>query len=377
MQDWFVPQLYQGGVDPVLLSGKPKRRKARPVPPFEGFGDPPRAGFQGRGYELHRLERALLRNRVVVVHAPGGMGKTALVREAAHWWVRTGLFLDGAVFVSFERTQSPAALVNELGQALEGIDFLKRSPEEKETWLGEEFDQRRMLMVWDNYESVLPSFNAKQPAPAEYARFARRWTERGTRILVTSRDPSAGLDAWPFPLGELSKSEALLLLVRFLDRLGIDRMQRVQRGLTPEMLAPIYDRTCGHPLALELLAPYIVKLGAGQVAAEVGALLAKATQEHPEERNRNMWASLQFSIQHLSEAARNALPAVALLAGGCLEDMAPAVAGLDATAWSAVREELEHRGLVRIQGALSYRIPCSARSNNWHPLATCSSGSSA
>jgi len=184
LHDWFVPQLYQGGADPVLLKKTPSRRKPRPQPMFKEFGLPPRAGFQGRGYELHRLERAILGHKVVVIHAPGGMGKTALAREAARWWTRTGMFPDGAVFVSFERTQSPEGLLVELGQALEGIEFLQR--EDKEQWLTEQFRSRRMLLVWDNYESALPSFRKGEPTPPEFARWASQWTERGTRILLSS-----------------------------------------------------------------------------------------------------------------------------------------------------------------------------------------------
>lgn len=350
LQDWFVPQLYQGADDPVLLSKKPSRRKPEPEPPFEGFLDAPRAGFQGRGYALHNLERAVLHKRAVVVHGPGGMGKTALAREAAHWWTRTGMFPDGALFVSFERTPSPEALVNELGQMLEGIEFLKR--QDKVAWLEEQFTKRRILLVWDNFESVLPAFNGDKPTPPEFGRWVGEWTRGGTRILLTCRASETGLDAWPFPLYELSRPEGLLLLVRFLERVGIDRAARERLGWSEKALSPIVEKTGGHPLALELLAPFIEKLGPKQVADELGSLLAKAEQEHPEGRNRSMWASLDFSIRHLSDEARAALPAVALLSGGCLENMARRVAGLEEGAWSTVRRELERTGLVRSRGPL-------------------------
>ena len=95
LRDWFVPQLYQGGEDPKLLEKKSRRRKPRAAPTMVGFPQPPAAGFQGRGYQLHRLERLMLQRPPVVIHAPGGMGKTALAREAAEWWTRTRLFPDG------------------------------------------------------------------------------------------------------------------------------------------------------------------------------------------------------------------------------------------------------------------------------------------
>ena len=127
---------------------------------------------------------------MVVVHAPGGTGKTALVREAGHWWTRTGMFPDGAVFVSVEGNPSPQRLVGLVGEALEGPDFYQR--EDPAAWIEQQLAQRRMLLVWDNYESVLPAFNAGQPTPPEFAELARRWTSGQTRLLVTCRDAEVG-----------------------------------------------------------------------------------------------------------------------------------------------------------------------------------------
>jgi len=277
------------------------------------------------------------------------------------------MFPDGALFVSFERTPSPEALVNELGQLLEDIDFLKR--DDKVGWLEEQFAGRRMLLVWDNFESVLPAFNGGNPTPPEYAQWAGQWTCGATRILVTCRNPETVLDPWPFPLYELSRPEGLLLLVRFLERVGIDRAARARLGWSEKALSPIVEKTGGHPLALELLAPSIEKLGPRQVADELGPLLAKAEQEHREGRNRTMWASLDFSIRHLSAPTRAALPAVALLSGGCLENMAPMVAGLEEEAWSAVRRELERTGLVRTRGPLLLPHPILSEVESLSPSA--------
>jgi tetratricopeptide (TPR) repeat protein len=350
LQDWFVPQLYQAGDDPVLLSQKPRKRKPREQPLFARFPQAPRAGFQGRGRELHRLERALLKHRAVVLHGTGGIGKTGLAREAALWWTRTGMFPDGAVFVSFEDAPSPEAVIARVGEALEGVDFHKRK--KPAAWLARELGKRRRLLVWDNYESVLPAFRGGEATPPELAELARTWTAGKTRLLVTCRDSETGLEAWPFALGELSVPEGLLLLVRLLERLGIDPVQRTASGLTAAALRVVVERTGGHPLALELVAPFLRQRGPEAVAAELGELRAQAEQQHQEGRNRNIWASLHFSIRHLSPAAQAALPAVAMLAGGCLENMAPAVAGLDEQAWASIRTELERTGLVRVEGGV-------------------------
>jgi tetratricopeptide (TPR) repeat protein len=351
LHDWFVPQIYQGEFDPVLLPEcshyVPRDRGQTPPGALHGFPPEPRAGFQGRGYELHRLEREMLRHRIVVIHAPGGMGKTSLAREAAWWWSRIGMFPDGAVFVSLEGNPSPDRVVSLVGEALEGLDFHKR--QNRNEWLTEQLSQRQMLIVWDNFESALPAFSAGQPTPPEFHALAQRWTLGRSRLLITSRDAKVGLSAHPFALGELTKPEGLLLLISYLDRLGHDRASREQHDWTVTDLEAIVTRTDGHPLALELLAPFIPRTGPKMVMDELSALLVQAAQDSPEGRNRSMWASLEFSIRHLSERSRALLPAVALLSGGCLETMTQMSLDLDDGDWLEVRHELESSGMVRVE----------------------------
>ncbi|MEM9276201.1 MAG: CHAT domain-containing protein, partial [Cyanobacteria bacterium P01_F01_bin.143] len=269
LNDWFVPQLYQSQDDPKLLTKKLTKRKNKSKLLFAGFINAPRAGFQGRGYELHRLERVIEQKRIVVIYAPGGMGKTALSREAALWWTQTGMFPDGAIFVSLEGNVSPQTLISKVGEALEGIKFHQRK--NPADWLAKQLNKRQMLIIWDNYESVLPAFNEDQPTPPEFTELAEKWTAGSSRLLITCRDAQVGLaprgnPAWPFPLGELTLSEGLQLLIGLLENLGIDRAERTRRGWNVKLLKPIVKKTGGHPLALELLAPHIIKLGPQKVA---------------------------------------------------------------------------------------------------------------
>ncbi|MEM9272284.1 MAG: tetratricopeptide repeat protein, partial [Cyanobacteria bacterium P01_F01_bin.143] len=191
--------------------------------------------------------------------------------------------------------------------------------------------------------------------PPEFTELAEKWTAGSSRLLITCRDAQVGLaprgnPAWPFPLGELTLSEGLQLLIGLLENLGIDRAERTRRGWNVKLLKPIVKKTGGHPLALELLAPHIIKLGPQKVAQEVGSLLAKTEQDVMEDRNRSIQASLDFSIKHLSEKSRAALPAISLLAGGCLDITANSVVGLKEDDWAEVKTELERTGLLRSSG---------------------------
>ncbi|MDQ2694282.1 MAG: CHAT domain-containing protein [Pseudomonadota bacterium] len=149
LQDWFIPQLYQVGEDPVLLDrrlpphpsplplGKGEREQdISPLPPggegqgegvirLHNFPPPPLYRFHGRAQELLTLERALRRHPAVLIHAMGGMGKTALTREAADWWLKKRRF-DLAVFHSFEQKAGAERVIQLLGQALEVEKFASR-----------------------------------------------------------------------------------------------------------------------------------------------------------------------------------------------------------------------------------------------------------
>jgi hypothetical protein len=92
----------------LVHSMRPARasRKLADVGQVGAFPRPPVHRFQGRARELHKLEQLFRAHRATSLHAMGGMGKTSLAGEAAAWWTRTGLFPDGACFLSFE--QGPA-----------------------------------------------------------------------------------------------------------------------------------------------------------------------------------------------------------------------------------------------------------------------------
>ena len=135
LRDWWLPHYYQQR--PVVFEAtttptkKPKRKKASGdtdnIPLLnKDMPQEPRYGFTGRALELLRIERALLQKKLVVIYGFGGMGKTALTREAADWFTRTGMY-NGACFVSFEHGGDATTLLSAVGNFL-GINDGKYNP---------------------------------------------------------------------------------------------------------------------------------------------------------------------------------------------------------------------------------------------------------
>jgi len=333
------------------------------------FPPPPRYRFIGRARELHQLERALARHRAVLISGMGGMGKTALSREAAFWWTRSGLFPDGACFLSFERGAEAEAAVQTLGTYLLGDDFQRLPEAEQRAEAARLFQEKRVLMVWDNFESTLPQFSSPLPLAGEgpgvrasdrLRALFEEWTAdedgRG-RLLVTARPEEAGLPkARRFALGGLARPDSLLLAARVFE---LHDIPRDDPRLARDKLEQLLDLMGDHPLSIELVMPHFKNkaLTVEQAMAHYADLLAAeqrqaeeraAREGRPVERNESLLASLAFSTSRLSEAAQKALPWLAWFTAGVFEVNLLSLSQIEPETWDGIRAELEATALISV-----------------------------
>jgi tetratricopeptide (TPR) repeat protein len=362
LHDWFLPVLYQQhNADPAPFGqARPVAAGAAPAPLIPrqpargGFPPEPRHGFHGRARELLDLERAFAGRRIVVLHGFGGEGKTALATQAAGWLVRTGLFRRAA-FLSFEHGGSLELALSELGEALVGPDFKIHEGDPAQAIAGS-LAATPTLVVWDNFESLLPGGDAPLSPAGLVALLGAgaNWAAQGgSRLLVTTRDISFGHPAFEpsatgahLRLGGLIAPEALELAGQVLADRGIPRPGR-------EGLEELLRFLGGHPLSLQLVLPHLadpeVNGDADKLVAEFEALLPGFREGKAAERNESLELSLDFSLRRLGERTREMLPALAVFAGLAMEDDLLAVTEFDPELWRAVRAELERAGLVTLE----------------------------
>jgi hypothetical protein len=370
LEDWFIPQLYQVGDDPALFAAvteRADREVGRDEVTLPGFPPEPPNRFHGRAQELLDLERAFRRYPAVVLSGGGGMGKTALAREAALWWRRTGRF-DHAVFCSFEQKAGAEQVVQLLGRVLEGDTFSSRSAEEQWQTAVKLFRKKRVLLVWDNFESTLPVYQQGEPAdsPLVFSEESRGQLRRlygeltagepRGRLLVTCRPEDTLLPGIKkVALGGLARPDSLHLLAAILDREGIatDRAG-YERAEVDALLTMLGD----HPLSITLVAPHFRTLTPKVIREEFSPLLARFKDEMaPEGRNRSLLASLEFSKRHLSTEAQRVLPYLAWFKGGTFEGCLLHFAGLSAEAWAPVRAELVATALLAVEELEQFSTP--------------------
>ena len=376
LQDWFVPQLYQVGPDLSLIDDdvdlKPEDDEGEGAvlvrswqDRLHGFPPEPAYRFHGRAKELLELGRAFEKHNAVVLSGMGGMGKTALSREAAAWWLRAGRF-EEAVFCSFEQVHSTERAVQLLGQAIEGLDFVRRPAEEQQAAAVALFRERRILLVWDNFESTLPQYQEdaggalafEADEAARLRSFYRELTEGQPegRLLVTCRPDDTLLPRIKrLPLEGLARHDSLHLLTAIADFEGFDlEREGCERPEVEKLLDALFD----HPLSISLVAPHLASLTPGEIRTDFGRYLDRFTDDTAEKRrNRSLRASLAFSASRLSEASRGVLPWLAWLKGGAFENQIRNFTELEADAWSSVRRELESTALVRVEELAMFKTP--------------------
>jgi tetratricopeptide (TPR) repeat protein len=344
LQDWFLPALYQPGVDTGLLTGievkLPEPAAASDLP------RPQESGFYGRRRELWEIERWFAGGtRLVVVNGFGGEGKTYLAQEAGRWLQRAGMF-KRVCFVSYAAFQGsdPVGLaVSTLGTTL-GESLLDAGAATAA------LAKTPTLVILDNLEAL-----ATEPLK-ELLDAAVGWSEAGTsRVLITTRSDDLRHPGFP------TKESNLCRYLR-LQGLGeddaLDWFQALMR-LPPEPQVPLPQRDALrnlfakvglHPLSVGMLARALKVRRIAELGERLEALLAT-------EKGNPLLASLNLSLERLDPQSALYLPRLGVFQGVAFEDDLIAISELDEAQWQPLRRSLEQTGLIQTESVSGIKPP--------------------
>ena len=394
LQDWPVPIVYEAA--PIALFPRPAgapqlaitigAADAAPAAGTldRGLPERPDVGFFGRDETLLALDRAFDTQRVVLLHAYAGSGKTTTAAEFARWYALTD-GVDGPVlFTSFEQPRPLARVLDAIGQvfggALEqkGIHWLALDDAQRRDLALQVLKQIPVLWIWDNVEPVagFPSGASATLTPdeqRELAGFLRAARETRAKFLLTSRRDERG---W---LGELP-ARIVIPPMPMQKRVQLARAlaEKHSRRLTSADLAAwrsLLHFTGGNPLTITVLVGQALRDGLrtpAQIEAFVARLRAGEAafeDEASEGRAKSLGASLSYGFEHaFDETERRQLALLHLFQGfvdvDVLRQMGhpdvdyclPEVRGLTREAGIALLDRAAEAGLLTAYGGGYYAI---------------------
>jgi predicted ATPase/DNA-binding SARP family transcriptional activator len=282
--------------DPVLEAPDPT-----PPPRPQHHLPARRSSFVGRRRELAELQGLLRTRRLVCVTGPPGAGKTRLAVEAAASLLEA--FPHGAWFVSLAEVADPELVPSAVAAAL-GVPELPERPAAQA--LNDHLRSRRLLLVLDNFEHLLPAAMAL----AQLLDTAPELT-----VLATSRAPLRLSGEQEYPLAPLplprpdelaadpAGNDALAL---FADRAAAVDPQFALSVDNAPVVAEVVARLDGLPLAIELAAARLRLFPLKELARRLSPALPQLSGgpvDHPA-RQRTLRDAIAWSDQLLGPADR-------------------------------------------------------------------------
>lgn len=333
--------------------------------------------FVGRDATFYELESALPWDRVVVLHGPGGTGKTELAKAFGRWWRDTG-GVDHPGWVLWQSFEPGVAsldlddVIQTIGRVLgrgsfESLDADKRLDAVKNLLV-----QHRALLIWDNFETA---YSMPDPdcitAPLddqgrkELKEFLGWFAEHArSAMIITSRTTEDWLaDVRRVRVGGLDSEEAAEYTEDLLAPFPT-ATQRRQSHKFGELL----EWLDGNPLSMRLTIPRLDTADPDTLLAELQGITPLPLEFDPgADRTTSLAVSITYSCTHLTSRTRKLLPAVnlfqsiadaELLASFSRDPEVPErFASVAASDWTAALEDAARVGLLSpIPGRRMYRI---------------------
>jgi tetratricopeptide (TPR) repeat protein len=289
LQDWLLPVLYQQDPLDFRFATQAKVEARSSHLPKEVLEHREEYGFIGRDGPILEMERALHRSSsCILIRGLGGVGKTTLARGFLRWLDETG-GLDASLWFDFRDIRTAEYVMNQTGELFYGENF--RVAPNKLDLLVQAFRKSRVLVVWDNFESVGENLPTQDRTELSHFLDAIRGTQ--ARVIITSRSSEEWLGSprrFELRLGGLDGEERWQYCTAIIRELGLKINQN-----DPD-LKRLMDQLAGHPLAMRTVLPKLETMPAANITEALRRNLAALGLSEQEEQG-SLFATLRL-IEH-------------------------------------------------------------------------------
>jgi predicted ATPase/class 3 adenylate cyclase len=282
--------------------------------------------FIGRVPEIRSGMRLLEGTRLLTLTGPGGTGKTRLSLQLAA--EAASLFPDGAFWVPLAPISDPDLVASTIAHALGVHVGGKEEPLER---VLEHVRGKRILLVLDNFEQILPAAGAVSALLA---------SGPDLKVIASSRAALriAGEQEFPVPplelpdpvrlpsLEVLAQSDAVKLFVERARAVKPDFMVTAENAAA---VAEICYRLDGLPLAIELAAARVKLLSPQAMLPRLKKGLDLLASSSPDrtDRQRTLRGAIAWSYDLLDEGLKRIFARSGVFNGGAMLEQLEAVCG--------------------------------------------------
>lgn len=341
------------------MSDLASRRHGEPV-------GPPVNRLVARRQDLDAAQRALSDSRLVTFTGHGGVGKTRLAMEMAYR--SRDRFPDGVWLVCLADLSIGAEVAEVESAVISALGISDQSASQPREKLLSFVRNRKLLLLLDNCEHVLPSVRAVLPVMLNEA--------PNLRVVATSREPIGCGGEKLRPVPPLSVPEpgtpAEQLIADGSVNLLVERAYAVDPDfdVTDDNAAAVTE-LCrlleGLPLAIELAAAKLRALTVEQVVQRFGQRLTSLTAAGTHARHRSLRSMVDWSYELCPKTAQVLWRRLSVFPGTFDLELAESICAFGELRPDDVLDAIERLvaqsilSTSRNAGTMRYRLPAAIR----------------